>query len=239
MSGNTESFVLDLSVYNNIKIKADSVIKLPIKFAPQFVGVHEINIEITSDAAPNYQQTKSQFTITGYSRAIDTTKMKVGLIGETQLVACNTYSLIPFVINEGNTQLSLNKFEYKTNDSSNVKWIDSLENDTPFAPGDTLKYKLSITPTANNNAGVIDFDATANTNIHKSYSYNYTNQVNNLELVHINDFKFVPGDSLNLNFSGKFPNITDLPVDLELIIGLEDINFCLVSKNVELIIEKK
>ncbi len=238
ISGDAASFVLDLSVFNNIKIKPDSLMKLPVKFAPKFVGIHKINLEVTNDAAPNYVQVKSQFSITGNSIPVDTNAVEIGCKGESILTACNTYIVYPFVVNQGNTNLTLNKLEFTTVNLPSAKWLVPLMPDTDFAPGDSLIYQVEFTPTAQNPIGKIDFAATISDTIFREYSHNYTTDIKKLNLVHISDFNFIPGDTISLDFDGKFPHQTDMPVGLEFMIGLKEVNFSLLNTNAEIIIQK-
>lgn len=238
IAGNQESFELNLADLQNIMIKPDSLIKLPVKFKPQEIGNHFIDIEVVSDAAPNYVRVRDTVRISGNSITIDTSSFMIGYRYPESIIACNNYSLYPFVVNTGNTVLHLSELQFTTNGISSAVWIDSLKSVTEILPHDTLDFQIDFTPTVENINGEIALKASTTEGLNADTLYKFTTMVNKLVVMHIEDFKFNTSDTISMDFSGKFPNITDLPVDLEVSIQLEDVNFTLIDTNAQLIIKK-
>ena len=56
ISGDTSSFVIDYSKLSDLKIDSGYYLDIPIDFFPKRVGKHQLTLEVTHDAAPNYQR---------------------------------------------------------------------------------------------------------------------------------------------------------------------------------------
>jgi hypothetical protein len=87
-SGDINSFGIDFSALKNLRLDSGAVLSIPVRFKPTVVGLHQVVLEATQDALPNFGRDKSYITISGF--AIDRNKPDVILkvTGPDQTFAC-------------------------------------------------------------------------------------------------------------------------------------------------------
>jgi hypothetical protein len=88
LSGDTSSFVIDYSKLSDLKIDSGFYFDMPIDFFPKRVGKHQLILEVTNDAAPNYERKTSYINLIGFAVPADTTDMEIILTTPEDLTAC-------------------------------------------------------------------------------------------------------------------------------------------------------
>ena len=141
-SGDVSAFNFDLSSLQAINIKPNSIIKLPVTFSPTKLGEHQITLEITSDAAPNYGKVTNEVMVNALSIPEDTSKTVLEVQAPNNFIYCQNNYIIPYIVNKGNVKLTLQKLTCKSSGINDVKWVDSLNTAKDLNPGDTAKFKL-------------------------------------------------------------------------------------------------
>ncbi len=237
LSGDIASFVFDLSTFQNVKLISGEQIDLSVRFAPQFVGKHIVNLEVVSDAAENFNKVRDTFKISADCHAVDTVTYSFTMKTPQEVLACSEYILEPKITNVGNVSIKLNSLIVEDASIGSGEWINQLINPIDIMPGDSNVFKYKITPKAHE-TGRIRFFAEVNGEMAKNpVEYQMNAITKRLILEPINDFSFHPGDTVKIKFAGRFPAKTVVPINPRLRIEVVENAFFLIPNNDTLMIE--
>ncbi len=218
-SGDSSSFNIDYPVLTDIVLPEGNFLEIPIMFIPQKLGWNEIILEVISDAMPNYQRKKTYFSIKGYAIPEDTLNSTINL--EIPLMnACVAKTVYPEIKNTGNINLELRTSpNISTNGGLSAQLMNEPNYPLMLAPDSSLFYELRLLPYGDGeksirikqmaygkskvNDEIIDDSLELNVLGH------FTPEMHKLIINHIEDFKSIPGDTITITLSGKFPNGID------------------------------
>ena len=234
VGGNIASFDLVLSQSQNKTMQPGDVINLPIEFRPQFVGLHEIKVEVISDAAFNNEFVADTFRIYAGARAIDTTAFKLKLNAPNQVIACNDFDIEPVITNSGNVDITVT--ELLVNDPSIAagRWAIALDNPVVLAPGEVRKFLYTITPAAHE-SGKLVFTAIGDGGAQMiTAEYSFATITEELKLITPASKDYLPGDIVNFTFAGKFLHKVSTPINSNLRIETDKLALRLINDNYKL-----
>ena len=222
IGGNESSFELDLSPFQNIQMNIGDSVTANVHFAPQFTGVHTLQIEVTSDAAANYADRLDTFYITAKSRAYDTTDYSVSLVGTDTVLACNHYVLTLTVTNTGNVDTSIDSINVEnTGACAYGEWKDDYAFPITIIPDEPKEfmYEFWLDDACD---GEVTFVTHVAGNADKTVKYNFSGSLFTTSLDSIKQLEYHPGDTLTVRFSGEVPGYTDVPVKMDLQIHTDE-----------------
>ena len=236
LSGDISSFVIDYSKLVNLILQPDSILIIPVQFAPKRIGYHEMLLEVTSDADSNYHRIKSYIKVSGNVIPNDTVDLRMILDGNTDLNFCQKSRLNLTLSNHGNIILNLSKIDLKTQSLSGT-WITAPVLPFKLMPDSILTFGIEILSTTENTGKVI-INATANDTILKNIEQIINFKKYQLIVDNFSGFKGTPGDSVQLNISGTFPTWTEQLLDFNLSLEADNRSFGLLNKNPDLNINR-
>ncbi len=114
ISGDFNSFEIDYSLLKDLFIPVGSVLTLPIKFKPDFVGAHVLELKVLSDATTSDSFFVSKINVIGYAKSRDTLNANLIVRYILPEFACNSLKLEFSVENTGNIPFPIygTKFEF-------------------------------------------------------------------------------------------------------------------------------
>lgn len=226
--GHTDSFVIGLDNAQNRVLANGEFIEVPVHFAPQFVGVHTVELTVISDAAENYEKIENRFTISGISRAVDTTNYAVDVIAPSEVIACNEYQIVLRVTNTGNVNTSINAVDVSVESEIAGEWAESYAFPMEIAPREVRDFVYDFTPLGLSD-GTFRFNVEVAKYAPREYVYEFVAITNPLTLEPINEISYNPGDTVTVKFAGAFPNGSTMPTDAKLRIYTDRFAFRLID----------
>lgn len=198
----------------DIIIEPDDSVNSVIKFHPDSEGIHQLFINITSDASPNYQKVNNRIRVWGEAYPLDTADAELKILLPDIIIYCQKSRINIILQNTGNVKLKLT--ELILNKGNNfAEWIQPVNLPIDIMPDSILSFKLDVLPEQTHD-GKINIKAVFNDTIVRTADIIIKPVFDNLLVLRPDEIKSNPGDSIKVKVAGKFPNKTDLPVNFSL-----------------------
>ena len=211
----------------NLKIEPDDSLSSLIKFKPDYVGTHELYLDLTSDAAENYQRVNHRIRIWGEAIPLDTADAEIKIFMSDKIFYCKKSRINIILQNIGNVKLKLTNLILNKGNNF-AEWSQPIILPIEFPPDSILSFDLDILPEKHND-GNISVKAIFNDTIIRSADIVIRPVYENLLILSPEEIKSNPGDTIKVKISGKFPNKTDIPVDFSIDFKIKNKAFLLLN----------
>ena len=213
ISGDSSSFVINYDLLKNISVIENGQLEIPIEFKPIKLGYHELILEITHDANPNYERSTSFVKISGTAIEPAQTKIDISIVTNETFV-CLLDTAIVRIKNNGDNNVDLTDLQIQKPDE--IIRAEILDfNPTIITPGEEKSYKVLVF-TEKDKGGTITIIATFFENLKKYLEFDYYPLVNELIIGLDENVKYAAGDTVTVTLTGKYPNRTDKAVNFYL-----------------------
>jgi hypothetical protein len=203
-SGDYQEFFIDYSLLKNIKLSPKTLYEIPISFKPTTKGKFAIKLNIIHDANPNYGRSIDIVNINGEGVI---TNYQSNLIIDNDFRVCNNNTGIFSLKNTGDVDFML--------DSANI-----LISGCDFTATPSKSLPAILTPNSEYQSKIQFFNVTRsdinvkinsviNDTILNKIENSYSPIQNKISINQLEKLEFTPGDSLNINISGRFNEKTD------------------------------
>lgn len=237
-SGDIASFDIPFNNYQNITIKPDSALEIPVSFSPMEIGLHEIFLGVRHDANPNFERSEEEIRIWGICIPKDTIGIKQKLISPEIVTSCVEDFATIMIADTGNTAITLTDIELITNpidfDASFTEDVQSLL-PIELLPGDEITFDIRFYARRNENA-TININTVYDDTTHKTETFEVIPQASKLVFNQFDSFDISPGDTVNITIAGSFPHAVNPEVEFDLKINVDRFGFVLYENNAELIV---
>lgn len=214
--GDVSSFNIDLTPFQNKVMKSGDTISANVHFAPQFTGIHKLQIKVTSDAAPNYADKADTFYITAKSRAYDTTDYAVSISGPDTVNACNHYQVKLVITNTGNVDTQIDSITVdNVSTCGTYGWKNQYDFPITIKPDEPQEFLYDFW-LEDACTGELTFTPHVAGNADKSVKYSFAGRIFNATLDSVKQQNYNPGDTLIVPISGEITGNTDEPVKVTL-----------------------
>lgn len=236
VEGDTSSFIIDYSKLKDLKIDSAFHYEMPISFFPKRVGEHSLKLEISHDAAANFERRLSYINLRGYALSSDTTDMEIILSTPQNLTACLESEIYFEVKNKGNTNLELQKLNIS---QTGIKYFEILaEPQIPslIKPSSSVFLKAMVLLNRDS-TGFVEIETQINDTIFNKYEFILLPEVEQIVINKIENIEKNFGDTLYLKLSGIFPTKSVLPININFDILLKNKNYFLLAEEADLEID--
>lgn len=218
---------INLNNTNNLILQPDEKYQSHIKFKPQSAGIHQIYLDIISDAAPNYQRVINRVRIWGEAFPLDTAKAEMKIFIPNKIIYCQKSRINIILQNTGNVKLKLTNLILNKGNNF-AEWSQAINLPIELAPDSILSFGLDVLPELGQD-GLISVQAIFNDTIVKKGNIILRPVLNDLTILNPEDLKANPGDTISIRISGKFPNKTEVPTDFSLSLKINENTFILLN----------
>ncbi|MFH1052355.1 MAG: T9SS type A sorting domain-containing protein [bacterium] len=236
LSGDDSCFIInngDLSILQNRYIEPDSLLIIPIRFNPQKLGFSEMAITLSHDAFPAFKTDDTLIYITGNSIEVDTLSPDISFEDNLVYMPCNDDELPVYIKNDGNVELSLDSLELFTKDID-AQWLIDYPLPIMLEPDTLIELKVKVFPKANV-SGKLSVRAVFNDTIpFQTEDIEIITEVSPLRINEFGLLEYNIGDTGSMVLSGKFPHSSQIPVDFDIEIQLQEKYMYLMNKNPKL-----
>ncbi len=215
ISGDTNSFKIDLTKFQNIQIPVDSSVISSIIFKPQKVGYHEVTLEVTHDANPNYERSVSLIKLFGRALPEDTILFNQSLIGTKLINSCNIDTLDYSISNSGNVDINITALNLNLQNISAAKWLNSFNFPIPIRTKSSYTNKIFIAA-ENDGPASLSVTAVLNDTLNDMIKHDLNIKKSKIDIGTIPGFKAAPGDTAILTLRGVFIYKIVRPIRLNL-----------------------
>lgn len=195
-------------------VKPGDSLMLKVRFKPEYIDLHKIRLQITHNAESIDSYSQSYFVISGISVPHDTINRNIELSLIDSDNPCNEVVINAKVVNRGNITTVLKQVEVIADEKIKGQLSHKFQLPITLKPGELAEasYKFINLSTAE---GIIKFIFKFDNDETREAEYNYKPSftVKNLILVKNDKVRFKPGDTVSLQFEGKFPHKTAIPVN--------------------------
>jgi len=206
-----QSINVALKDSKNLIIEPEESVSSLIKFRPENAGIHELYLDITSDAAENYRRVNHRIRIWGEAFPLDTADAIMKIFIPDKIIFCKKSRINIILQNTGNVKLKLTDLILDKGNNF-AEWSQPINLPIDFLPDSILSFDLDILPEKHYD-GKINVKAIFNDTIVRTADIIIKPVYDNLLILSPEEIKANPGDTIKIKISGKFPNKTDLPVD--------------------------
>ncbi len=222
-----QSIDVTLRESKNLKIEPYDSLSSSIKFSPEYAGIHELYLDVTSDAAENYQRVNHRIRIWGEAYPLDTADAEIKIFIPDRIIYCKKSRINIILQNTGNVKLKLTNLILNKGNNF-AEWSQPINLPVDFLPDSILSFDLEILPEQHYD-GNISVKAIFNDTIDRSMDILIKPFYDNLIILTPEEIKSNPGDTLKIKISGKFPNKTDIPVDFSIDLKIKQNAFLLLN----------
>ncbi len=217
VSGDFNSFEIDLSPLNNFVVPISQLLKIPIKFTPKHIGFNYLKLLVLSDAVPGFGIKYDTITLSGYAIPRDTIKVNLELEKLGSNYVCNNYIIQYKIRNEGNVELKITDLQVTT------------ENVNPFFDKTTIVgkviqpnnefYSLFETNSLESGRSRIIMRVVLNDSIVVSDTLDFLVNKNPQTIItSLLTNRFEIGEKYVLALSGEFLEPSEFPFDLKILL---------------------
>ncbi|MDA3842783.1 MAG: choice-of-anchor D domain-containing protein [Candidatus Kapabacteria bacterium] len=213
-SGDISSFVIDYDALKNLKIdyaSGSNELAIPISFTPDRTGYHEMLLEVTHDAAANYERKISYVLIAGPSVPVDTLDYNLDFETDGLPTACQSGILNFIIRNTGNVKLNLQSVSI-TDETFDAKLDPSFVMPTIIKPDTFLSVPILI-DTESGEEGKLTIDIQMNDSLKESVTYTFSPVILPLTIFKTDSMKYTPNDTLSFAIGGTIPSGTIQDID--------------------------
>jgi len=228
-SGDNNSFSFNSVDFKNIQINTNTILKEFLTFQPKHLGNHETIYEVLNDAMPAYNRAKAYIRLTGYAVPSDTLDAEIQIVGEGDIISCQTKRVRALLKNTGNVSLELQKLELKSNGIT-ANWAYPNNLPVSFSPGDTLSFPIDVF-TLNSTAANLNVTATFKDSLIRITDFQIVPKSMPVIIDKLSDIKSSPGDSIWFTANGRFPAKSEVSIDFKIILTITQKNLLLTAKN--------
>lgn len=219
IQGDSNSFDIDYLKLKNISILENNNLSIPIRFLPTKLGYHELILEVTHDANPNYERSKSYIKISGTAVEPTNSDIEISII-TNQTYICLLDTAIVNIKNNGKSNVDISNL--KINADTNIILTKILDfQPSTIKPNEEKSYKILVY-TEKNKGGKVKVIATFFDNLEKEIDFDYYPTVNQLSIDLKNDIKYSVGDTVVLSIEGEYPNRSDHNVNFYLKLDIKN-----------------
>jgi hypothetical protein len=234
INGDKSSFNIDYSSLKGLKIPENSSFDLPIDFNPQKLGAHKLILGVVNDAMPAYNRKVDTIEVSGFAISPDDLNVDLSLSGDGDYSTCLKDTIFATFINNDNIEVFLTNLQTKfypdTVDASFIQDVQSLL-PIEIKPHSNLKLPIQILLHFNETVE-IQIQGTFNNKLVKSSNLKIEPKTYKIPIGNLADINPLPGDTLQIAFSGVVENSTDLPVKFDISVKLDkDLLYCLNKKS--------
>ncbi len=213
VSGDINSFVIDYNLLKNLKIAENNKLDIPIQFKPIKLGYHELILEVTHDANPNYQRSSNYIKVSGTAIEPAETNIEISIVTKQSFV-CLLDTAIVKIRNKGNENVDITNLQIqKSDDIVRAEILDFVP--ITITPNEEKSYKVLIY-TEKDRGGNVKIIATFFEKLEKFLEFDYYPIVNELIIGLDENVKYAAGDTVTITLNGKYPNRTDRKVNFYL-----------------------
>ncbi|MCX7735458.1 MAG: T9SS type A sorting domain-containing protein [Candidatus Kapabacteria bacterium] len=207
---------IDISLIDSKDLILDinDSLRSKINFAPKYAGLHQVFLDVTSDAAPNFRRVQHSIRIWGEAFPLDTPDAEVKIFIPNKIIYCQKSRINIILQNTGNVKLKLTNLILNKGNNF-AEWSQPINLPIDIMPDSILSFDIDILPEQGYD-GKINIQAIFNDTIVKTADIIIQPIYQNLLVLNPEEIKANPGDTVKVKLSGKFPNRTDLPVDFSL-----------------------
>jgi len=234
--GDKNSFIINdgvLDIIKNQTIDIANGIRSKIKFIPQKLGLNELYVIFEHDANPAFAITDTFFILRGIGIPADTFQTSINFDFNVNPLPCNENIINFEVINTGNRNLTIDSISFKAN-----YYKPSITNLNLFPKNLNTSNKISIEAVITPYRGTKD---TIFIIVHYNDSLSSISQPifiepgpSSIQIDKIDTKNFYIGTEDSLIISGKFPYASDIPVNLNFEINVDQRFLYLLSQFVNL-----
>ena len=228
-SGDPNVFFFDESIFKSLQIDFGKVYSQLITFKPDRLGAFETILEVTHDALPAYGRAKAYIRLKGFAITPDSLDATLALVGQGDIISCQTSRINAVLKNTGNISIELQKLELQAT-GIDAKWAQTNSLPSQFLPGETKSYPIDIF-TTNLSNGILNVSATFNDTLIRTSNFKVIPKSMPVIVSKISNIKATPGDTVNLLVEGRFPNKIEIPINFKIILTVQQKNLLLTTKN--------
>ncbi len=215
--GDLSSFEIDFNSLKSISLPIDSILKIPVKFHPSFVGNHQITLEVISNAVPGDSLAVNHLVIYGVARSRDTLLAEIEIESEQEYLLCNNVELLVKIINKGNVPFVIKKVDFLT-ENFEVTGFDSSIVGTEINPTEVLDFNIIGFGKSEGSASIeiiINYGQNTDSLLVGKSEFRFQELIQNV-FVESDENPVKVGGNYNLNVSGEFVNPSELPFEFVL-----------------------
>jgi hypothetical protein len=215
-SGDINSFEIDYSKLRDLILPPDSLLTIPITFKPSFVGYHQMELLVFSDATLSDTFVVSKIKISGFARSRDTLNANLIFKYLVPEYACTSFKLDFSIENTGNISFPITGMRF---DYTNFEMIsgDTALTQKVLAPGETIDGYIVGVPKTSGKVIMkitIYYGEKGDSVVFNEVEFNILKLQQTLSLETGTVLRV--GDKSNLVVRGSFPKPTDVPFDMVL-----------------------
>ncbi len=212
--GDLSSFEIDFNLLKNIILPIGSTLSIPVKFQPNFVGKHQVTLEVISNAAPGDSISIEHLVISGVARPRDTLLAEIEIESEQEYLLCNEVELLVKIKNKGNVPFVIKNFNFVT-ENFEVTHFDSSIIGTEIKPNEILEFKIFGFGENEGHASIeinINYGRNTDSLLSGKSEFRFQKLVQNV-FVESEENPVKIGENYNLNVKGEFKNPSELPFE--------------------------
>ena len=228
-SGDGSVFAFPALTSNGYILPIGDSLLQQISFSPVKTGMYEATYAVYHDAMPNYARTVSYFKIKGLAVPSDTLNAELDINGSAPYISCNTKQVFAEIKNTGNVTFDITDLQLSASGLT-ANWSNPLSLPDSVRKGNSAIFPIDVF-LRNQSSGNINVTAIINDTLKLESKINVTPTAYPLIIGNYGVIRGKPGDTIKVKFSGKFPNKTEIPVDLKFIFHLKQKNLLLTIKN--------
>ncbi|MEJ5285641.1 MAG: hypothetical protein CH6_3373 [Candidatus Kapaibacterium sp.] len=224
VSGDLNSFTIDFSSLQNLRLPKGENLTIPITFNPTFVGNHQMVLQVLSDATPSDTLLISYIKIFGYARSRDTLNANLIVKYIAPEFACNLFKIDFSVENTGNVAFPIvgSRFEFQ---NFSITSIDTNITGKVLQPGERIVGSITGFSNTSGKSSIrifIYYGANADSTLAKEIEFDLSKMAQRISLETKNPIKV--GSREDLIVSGEFPKVSDSPFELKFVVRAENPN---------------
>jgi hypothetical protein len=233
-TGDVAAFAFNEASLNNVMLEPDSILKLPMSFSPVRLGPHTMTMTFEHDANPANQWSSIDVLVTGFSLPADTLDYVLQLIGGDSLLPCNAHNVSLELTNTGNVPVTLDSIAFTGGLSANV--LPDFTFPVTVEPVHSVLIPISlIVGSATDSILLKAFCAQTEA---RYFTYIVAPKPQKIILDSLIGINAVPGDSVNIHFSGSMPYSVEIPVAFSFEIEIPQSCFYLLDTSTSLNVTK-
>ncbi|MCX7908391.1 MAG: T9SS type A sorting domain-containing protein [Ignavibacteria bacterium] len=223
LSGDISSFDIDYSLLKNLLIPKNSFLSIPITFKPSFVGTHQMELLVFSDATPSDTFITSKIKLIGYAKSRDTLNANLLVKYLVPEYVCNLVSVDFSIENTGNIPFPIygTRFEMKNFSIINA---DTLLTGKFVFPNEKLNGKLTGIPEQSGDVNLkitIIYGENGDSTLFKEIQFALPKMKQTI-LLETQGKVVKIGEESSLLVKGKFLGFSAIPFDLNFSLEVEN-----------------
>lgn len=231
INGDSSSFEIDYSKLKNFTVGIGEDYKIPVRFKPSKLGLHQLNLGVMNDANPNYLKTPANFKILGNSIIPQSSDIEI-LFVTNSIYACLFDTVIVTVKNKGESAVNIT--DLKIEKIPDVFWAEVLDfKALTLNPGAEVSFKIGVYA-ERNKGGEIKANVEFFSQFVLSKSFKFEPITSDLKIISIPVVKYSAGDTVQIRFGGYYPGAVDTLSGFYFRLNLSSQYLFLNSENIKL-----